>query len=305
MVTEKLLLATRSTLLALDGGLDAPLVECARFDPALLGEIRSVRVAFDAADRPLVLLGAQRGVFLQPLLAAEPEPEVYRLPGAPRGRGGVNAALLVGDRVYATHSAHGLVAWRRGATDEAMTVFDVTVEHADTVRAVQEDADGRVVFAAGARVLACDPTATRERASPIASVAAEVLALEARFGELVVGSRDGSLVVVRDGGREPLALASFAGHAVHSVRGVPLPGGTYYLAAARFEGLHATNASGAQATTYRAPRTLRWVDGGVAGLWAVDDTRRRVYRWAWSDRAAPRGHVELPASAEDICVVAV
>lgn len=176
--------------------------ECAWLDPAdpdrivrrrvLPGELGGVRSVQYCPRRDWLLVGAAAGVWAVHASDGEVVGQ-FAVPGAGQPRTGFNAAAIVGDRVFATHSQLGCWSWplhgggeatqvfgRRadepagatsvpGALPSLPTVGRHSVEHSmsspatprgggapRSVRAVTALADGRAAFAADDRVYVSD-----------------------------------------------------------------------------------------------------------------------------------------------------
>jgi hypothetical protein len=131
--------------------------ECVWLDPANPVEITR-RVAFDdslgalrsvayAADRDVLLVGAASGVWLINAHAGA-SPTAYAIPCDQRPRTGINAAELLGDLLYATHSQLGCWCWALSAPDAPGSVLVPQHGRPKTIRAVTALDDLRVAFAA-------------------------------------------------------------------------------------------------------------------------------------------------------------
>ncbi|MFN0135148.1 MAG: hypothetical protein ACKVS9_03425 [Phycisphaerae bacterium] len=180
--------------------------------PQEMGGVRSV--SFDAAHRWL-LVGAATGIWA---IHAEDGNVVQRfaVPDVPPPRTGFNAAVIVGDRLYATHSQLGCWSWplvsngvaraisqcdqgseTTRADDPCHTdgIFPILVPHDGsprTIRAVCGSADGRVLLAADDTVHAFNPaTGVLE---VIANADDTIHCLATLGHELFAGIADGKLL---------------------------------------------------------------------------------------------------------------
>jgi len=119
------------------------------FDPARLeepcrrltldgpaGPVRSLQFMHGDNDRPILLIGAAAGVYRLPLERAEPDATLL-VEGAPPVKGGFNAAAMVGDRVFATHSELGLCEWTVTEPNAPRLRFTTLTRDAKAVRDVE------------------------------------------------------------------------------------------------------------------------------------------------------------------------
>ncbi|MHC5035706.1 MAG: phytochrome family protein [Planctomycetota bacterium] len=110
-----------------------------------LGMLRSVRIG-RRGDREVILGGAQFGVVL---FEEGASPKGFPIPEAGDKRGGVNAAAIHGDRLYATHSDYGMVRWNLSEEGEGEIVRTELTKGKKTCRGVHVGALDRLFFAAG------------------------------------------------------------------------------------------------------------------------------------------------------------
>jgi hypothetical protein len=118
--TEAILVVAGEEILALDpAGPRQPMHR--RPLPRDAGPMRSIRVIQDA-DKRIVLVGARSGVHVINWPGESTQTHVFQADIQPRY--GFNAAAIVGERIYATHSEIGLVCWpMRGSHDRSETVL--------------------------------------------------------------------------------------------------------------------------------------------------------------------------------------
>jgi hypothetical protein len=119
------------------------------FDPAALGSpsrrlkvdgpaghARSVHSAATPDGRTVLLVGAATGVYLWPIDRSSPQSS-FLVPDAPRVRGGFNAAALIGDRLFATHSELGIYEWNVSEPTSGKPRFESMTRGAKAVRDVE------------------------------------------------------------------------------------------------------------------------------------------------------------------------
>jgi hypothetical protein len=106
-----------------------------------------------------LLVGAATGVYLWPIDRSSPQSS-FLVPDAPRVRGGFNAAALIGDRLFATHSELGIYEWNVSEPTSGKARFESMTRGAKAVRDV-ELFDGDLYCSIDDRIIrwaADDPT---------------------------------------------------------------------------------------------------------------------------------------------------
>jgi hypothetical protein len=119
------------------------------FDPASLGSpsrrlkvngpaghARSVHSFATPDGRTVLLVGAATGVYLWPIDQSSPQSS-FLVPDAPRVRGGFNAAALIGNRLFATHSELGIYEWNVSEPTSGQARFGSMTRGAKAVRDVE------------------------------------------------------------------------------------------------------------------------------------------------------------------------
>ncbi|HUN82073.1 MAG TPA: hypothetical protein VMV81_11270, partial [Phycisphaerae bacterium] len=115
--------------------------------PDSMGPLRSVRIT---TDRTTALIGARSGVHLVKL--SDGATRSLALKSSRELRGGVNAAVMVADSIYATHSEVGLMTWRVTDSGPPSACLPEHTRDARSVRDVQFHQD-RLWLSAGQAVL--------------------------------------------------------------------------------------------------------------------------------------------------------
>ncbi|MFQ5490286.1 MAG: hypothetical protein ACE5GE_06145 [Phycisphaerae bacterium] len=116
-----------------------------------VGAVRSIQSTGPAGS---LLVGAARGVYAL-TDAGQSKPRVYAFDGQVEVRGGVNSAVVAGERLLASHSEVGLVCWPLDRPDEPQHLLTGLTASAKAVRAVQFF-EGRVYCSIDENVLAFD-----------------------------------------------------------------------------------------------------------------------------------------------------
>ncbi|UCE59766.1 MAG: hypothetical protein JSU63_20280 [Phycisphaerales bacterium] len=101
-----------------------------------IGGVRSIQVTTGADGRPALLLGAATGVYRLPIDGTSPD-ITLSVPYPPAVKYGFNAAVGVGDRVFASHSELGLCEWNMGDPEAVRYRFQSMTGRAASVRHVQ------------------------------------------------------------------------------------------------------------------------------------------------------------------------
>lgn len=254
-----------------------------------IGPLRSVRVRCDG-DRRTILVGAARGVHV---VDADGGPhDTYPYENGATVRGGFNAAAIAGDRLFATHSEIGLVAWRIGRPDDQETCLIDLTDGARAVRDVQLDGDGRLWFSVDRRVVGWDPDT--DEPPTVADVSGEVTALSVGDGYMAAGLADGRVLrwpafdfdaaeQVRPPGRSRIrSVACMAGG------GIPR-----LLVADGSPHLDLQVVGDAYRGEYRAGTAVRWGFAADDIIVGVDDNRDRLLTWSINTPHEPAATVSI------------
>lgn len=86
--------------------------------------------------RLVLLIGAATGLYLWPIDQNAPE-TTFLVSDAPRVRGGFNASVLIGDRLFATHSELGIHEWYVSEPNSGKARFGSMTRGAKAVRDVE------------------------------------------------------------------------------------------------------------------------------------------------------------------------
>ncbi len=240
-----------------------------------IGPLRSVRLA-QRGSQSLLLVGGRSGVHL---LAEEQDPrQSFAFQADRELRGGVNAAAVVGESLFATHSEVGLIRWSLRKSSDFEFVLPDLFAGAKSIRDVQPDEDGAIWLAADRRVLRL----TMETgASPLVLTApAVVSSLLVAGGSVFAGLEDGR--IVRWLAAQPdlvETLRPAGGRAAESIAWVEGGGVPRLLLADGRQHLDLQVLGDAYRAEYRCEQCLRW--GFAAADWVVgvNDRRDQVVLW--------------------------
>lgn len=253
------------------------------------GSLRSVRTA-TWEGKPVVLVGAKRGVHL---LQTEQDPRQTYAFDVPKDlRGGVNAAAIFGEHLYATHSEVGLIQWTLRKTDQFEMPHAEVFAGAKSVRDVRADEKGLVWMAVDRRVVGIDPA---PESKPVEMMApASVTALTLADGGVYAGLENGQIVTWRIGSPEIRdSLRAACGSAVESIDYLEGGGVPRLLVADRRPYLEMMIPGDAVSTKYAAGQPMRWAL--AAGDWVVgvNDRRDQLIFWRNEDPAEPAAVVSI------------
>ncbi len=245
--------------------------------PPEAGPLRSVRMACTNGAKTL-LVGAARGVH-----RVSPSGEVLSTftfdPPRPV-RGGVNAATIIADRLFATHSEVGLIAWSLAADDKFEFTLPGETANARTIRDIQADPDGRLWFAVADSVLAWNPTDGSPPIRRRLPGTVECLTLTESF--VVAGLDDGRVLhwsrIAPDRG-EARTLRPPTGDAVHSLGVLAASGVPRILIADGRPMVDLVVIDDAHRIEFRAPEAVRWAWVAEDVIVAANERRDRLFLW--------------------------
>ena len=257
--------------------------------PKDAGPLRSVRLAGEG-ENARILVGARLGVHL--LNEQDDDINTYVFIDRPEIRGGVNAAALLRDHLYATHSEVGLVQWRVGDTAKHALCLTEFTEGSKAVRDVQADAAGRLWLSVDDLLIGWTPG--RDDSQTAMQAPAEVTTMLVADGHVTAGLRDGTVVrwLIGDTGRMETVRGA-TGTPVRSIAwlsggGVPrllIGDGRPHL------DLHVLGDS--YHGEYRCLQNLRWGFAGEDVIVGVNDRRDHLFVWQVDDPTTPAASVAV------------
>lgn len=296
--TALILLAAGSELLAVDPASPHQLAWRRRLEGDI-GPLRSVRV-MEACDERTVLVGARRGVYLMNGEFNLTRQFAFDKPASPRG--GVNASVVLGESLFATHSEAGLRRWALRAApgvsagevtaDDGSPCLEQLTTGAKSVRDVQGDGAGAIWFSIDSRVAGWRPDSAD--APVLLTAPAEVTALCVADGWVCAGLKDGRLLHWPTRAPHDLAeLRGPTGQAVESLHWLAGGGVARLLVADRRPVLDLLVIGDAYRGEYRAAVPLRWSWAADDWIAAVNDNRDRLLLWRPSEPQSPAAIVPV------------
>lgn len=276
-VTQFIAAVAGHELLFIDPARPESIAKRVSFGPEA-GPLRSIRCDADGT----LLLGAANGVHRLRLAGGPRQLYIFKPPSPLRG--GVNAAVERGSRLYATHSEVGLIDWPLDRPNAPEFPLSDLTQRVTTVRDVQLDGDGRLWLAVGPSVVSWAPD------SPLGAV------------QLLTGETVESLLVTADDVLAGLSNGSILRflRADPSVREVVRPAtrdGVHALAAVSTGGVPRVLVvdgrpmaellvlSDAYQVAFTAPEPLRWGWSADDCVVAANERRDRLYVWQTRDPA--------------------
>ncbi len=272
------------------------------------GQARSVRCATVPDQGAVLLVGAATGVYLWPIDRSTPE-TTFLVSDGPRVRGGFNAAVLVGERLFATHSELGIHEWDLGEPTSGQPRFASMTAGAKAVRDV-EFFDGDLYCSIDDRVIRWPVDDATDRPTHIyTGSAALITALCPTADGLFAGNSDGDILHWA-GGRdtEPEVLCRGQKRAAESLWLLASHGVRRLIFTDTSHRVHAKVLGDSFECNYEAGgQTLRRVDVAPDLLVATTELRDRLICWKPGHPDKPYATIALASltgrSVQDVCLV--
>ncbi|MCU0722395.1 MAG: hypothetical protein MUC63_02055 [Planctomycetes bacterium] len=266
-----------------------------------LGMVRSVRV-LGGKEGPLLAAGAQFGVWLKPLAGGPPR--AFRISGAGANRGGVNAAALHGEALFATHSDFGLLRWALSEPGKSEALRRDLTGGRDTCRAAQVGPLERLFLSAGSEVISLLPESLDGTPTVFAGAPDAVTSVALTQRSLFAGTSGGEvlrweLAEPEAGPRREIAKRP---DPVYMLKLCGLQGAPHLLVGSQGYAVLAKALEAEAEVSYPCDLPVRWVDGASDFLFGVEREGRRVYVFeAGNPRARP---LEIPVDerVQDLAV---
>ncbi len=257
----------------------------------------------------MLLLGAATGVYRLPIDRAEPDLTLL-VPEPPKVRGGFNAAVAVGDRVFASHSELGLCEWDVSEPSAVRYRFTSMTGRANAVRHVQFLA-GDLFCSLDDRIIQWPADDTTDRPTHVyTGSSATITGLCATLSGVYAGNSDGDVLhwpAGRDG--DPERLHTGSRRAAESLWLLATNGVRRLVFADTSPRVRAQVLGDNFACEYEAGgQTLRRVEVGPDIIVATNDLRDRLICWTPGQPAKPSATIGVSSlcgrSIQDVCLVA-
>lgn len=257
--------------------------------PAGAGALRSVRLASNG-ESSRILVGARHGVHM-----IEEDGETvrtYSLSHEPEIRGGVNAAAILNDRLYATHSEVGLMSWALDSPGKRTPCLTEFTEGSRSVRDIQSEGNRRLWFSVDDLVVGWTPG---DDASQTAMQApAEVTALLLADGYAIAGLRNGSIVRwLTNNTSDMETVRSTASAPVRSLAWLSGGGVPRLLIGDGRQYLELLVLGDSYQGAYRCFHNLRWGFAAEDLIVGVNDRRDQLFIWHGDDPESPQSIVSI------------
>ena len=272
------------------------------------GPVRSIQTVTEPDGQSALLLGAATGVYRLPTERAEPD-LTFHVEGLPSVRGGFNAAVVVGDRIFATHSELGVREWHLDEPGAARSRFESMTRPAKAVRSIAFF-EGDLYCSIDDRVIRWPADSTDDHPTHIYTGSnATITALQVTPDGLFAGTSNGD-VLHWPGGRDAVPDRPHTGSnrpveslwllSCHGVRRLVFTDTSVYV--------HARVLGDSFACRYEAGgQTLRRVEVAPDVLVATNDLRDRLICWTPGEPARPFATIGVSRicqrSIQDVCLV--
>jgi len=258
--------------------------------------------------RGSLLVGAATGVYLWPIDLSTPE-VTFLVSGASRIRGGFNAAVLAGDRLFATHSELGIHEWDLGEPTSGKPRFASMTAGAKAVRDV-EFFDGDLYCSIDDRIIRWPVDDATDRPRHIYTGSDSLItALCPTADGLFAGNSDGD-ILQWPGGRdtEPEVLCRGQKRAAESIWLLSSHGVRRLIFTDTSHRVHAKVLGDSFECNYEAGgQTLRRVEVAPDLIVATTELRDRLICWKPGNPEKPFATVALASltgrSVQDVCLV--
>jgi hypothetical protein len=274
--------------------------------PDSLGSARSVRLVADEG-RLRVVAGARGGVAIFDAQTAEAQ--VYPLPETTRL--GANATTVIGEHIYATHSNFGLMRWPLSGGD-AESVCPDLLKSAKTIRAVQSDADDRLLLCADSSVCLISPDEPGRPPAVFECGTEEELVGAVECDGVIFGAGIDGRVFRWDAdcsGRPKAVIAELA-RKTYTLSLVQTAQGPHLAIGSKAGGLTLVGVRAPHPVTqYRCPNgaKIRWAKAAADMLIASDDRCAKLFVWRPDLPARPQFEIPVAQTGReqimDFCIL--
>jgi len=306
--TRWIVVAAGDDLMFFDAqSLDTPTRQLKIAGPA--GAVRSIQTRRDDDGRLALLLGAGTGVYRLPVDRAEPDLTLL-FKGALEVRGGFNAAVVVGDRVIASHSELGLCEWDINEPTQVRSRFESMTRQARAVRDVQLF-EGELFCSIDDRIICWPADDAADRTSHVYSGShAAITSLRVASDGVFAGNSEGDILhwpSHRDA--NPNRLHTGSQRAAESISLLLSHGVRRLVFADTSLCVRSQVLGDTYACEYQAGgQTLRRVEVAPDLIVATNDLRDRLICWTPDEPDRPVATIPVSSlcgrSIQDVCLVA-
>lgn len=281
--------------------------------PDTLGALRSVSSDARSREAGVVLVGAAAGVYvvaletgrvLQTLAGDLGEPDLLR--------GGFNAAAMGDERIFATHSELGLLAWPRHDGDSPTPLCADVTRKAQAIRAARVAGDA-LWFTADQTVWRVDlgrHIVVADRSAPVAYRGSEapLTALAVADDAVYAGNASGQVLAWATGEPDGFRVIREAvGNPVESVQVLETAGIRQLVLADRSQGITVLVVGDHYARRYESSLRIRRASAAHDLFLGMNENRDRLLAWRPGQPAEPAASVIIPhltgSSIQDICLI--
>ncbi len=255
--------------------------------PTALGPLRSVRTTTTSGGAAW-LVGSRKGVHL----VTPGDVQSYAFESDRELRGGVNAAMMAKDHLFATHSEVGLVRWPRVESGPFELLLKEPLSGCKSIRDVQMDGAGRVWLAADRKVLGL--TGDSGEIAAMLEAPANVTAMLVADESVIAGLADGRIVRWLFGAYDRYeTLRHASGRSVESLAWLEGGGAARLLVGDRQPHLEMLVLGDAFSVEYRCGQPVRWGHAAADWVVGVNDRRDQLILWRTDTPQEPERIVHI------------
>ncbi|MHC4661814.1 MAG: hypothetical protein ACYS8W_09005 [Planctomycetota bacterium] len=306
--TRRLFAAVGKTVVAYDPNADPSTANRPRethdFGDRELGYVRSVRVD-ELNDEQVLLAGAQGGVYLVRLDKPD-EVREFTFPKAGKSRSGANAAAIVQGALYATHSDYGLVRWSLEEDGAKEILFPEYAENAKSVRGVQNDGSGHVVFAADATAFRFDPSEPESEPVAFKGNSREITSIIATPEHIYAGTTQGNILEWSlEDPASPHDTGLLWKSKIYKMSLLPTRRGDALVVGVKLYRVPTAVLGAETRVDYQCgcEKPMRWVESAPDFIFGVSDAGYTVFVWKMDFPSRPALEIRTAEKIRDITVL--
>ncbi len=264
-----------------------------------LGYLRSVRFQ-RLRGQEVILAGAQRGVYW---IEEGHDPKEFAFPKAPDGHGGANSICTFDDRVYASHSELGIVAWDvKGVVRSQTRWDDVTGKHSAT-RGACLGSDGKLYFSSGPNIYAADLVRGKTELTCYSGSTESITAFCVGRSGLYAGNKYGTILRWNlDDPRSPNELPVRKANPIYMLRLFEAGGENHLVVGSKDFSVTVATVGKDKFKEYRAREEVRWVDAASDYIFGVSRAGYKIFVWHPKRPAEPTLTIRVADKIQDVWV---